>query len=100
MTWQQRSAEDLVKDAERRKQGKMAPGFTLECRINTRIGDLVTLLMAGGQLKYQNCNTGIDYQHVVEYQGYSFMGRTRDPLPEGILDRDYATAFIPLAMRP
>ncbi len=88
MIWNQRSAEEILNDAERRKEGKDAPGFIREFRY-CEIGDMITLLMAGGQLKSHNMDTGREYEHIVQYAGYSFLNRTYNPLPDGILNRNY-----------
>ena len=87
MTWKQRSAEELVMDAEKRKEGKIMPGFEREFR-HCEIGDLITLLMAGGRLIAHNQDAVQGYNHDVTYEGYSFRENTTDRLADGILNRD------------
>ena len=90
-TWAKRSAEELVLDAEKRKEGKAERDFLREFR-PSEIGDLITLLIAGGQLITHNQDSGTwGYDHIVNYKGYSFRGHTLDQLADGILNRDYTS---------
>jgi hypothetical protein len=89
MAWGGDSAEALIEDAERRKEGKVAKDFKREFR-HCEVGDLVTLLMAGGELVENNIDLQFERGYRVKLQGYTFEARTVQPLPSGIVDRDYS----------